>query len=97
MTLTIISIALFLLSLLANYFLLKTLKNKNGIIENKNKAIESASQNMKHLVDHQDILQNITENHQYVYKQIKEARTDEEVNSIIHDLIDINNKHVHDD
>jgi len=97
MTLIIILIALFILSLLVNYFLLKSTKKKNGIIERQNEAIEKASQNMKHLVDYNDVVQNISKNHQEVYTKIKEAKTDEEVNDIIHNLITINNSHVHDD
>jgi len=97
MILTIILIALFTLSLLVNYFLFKSTKKKVGIIERQNEAIEKASQNMKHLVDYNDVIKNISKNHQEVYTKIKEAKTDEEVNDIIHNLITINNSHVHDD
>jgi len=94
---TIIFIVLFIISLLVIFLLIKNDQNKNGIIQRQNEAIEKASQNIKHLVDYQDIIQNIEKDHKEVYNQIKEASTDEEVNNIIRNLIDIINKHVHND
>lgn len=92
----IIFIVLLLVSLGVNYLLIKTNQKKDKIIEQKDFAIASASQNMKHLIDYQDIIDNIKKDHHEVYNQIKEAKTDEEVVDIIHNIIDINNKHVHD-
>jgi len=92
----IIFIVLLLVSLGINYLLIKANQKKDKIIEQKDFAIENASQNMKHLIDYQDIIDNIKKDHHEVYNQIKEAKTDEEVVDIIHNIIDINNKHVHD-
>jgi len=94
---TIIFIVLFSISLLVIFLLIKNNEKKNNIIQRQNEVIEKASQNIKHLVDYQDIIQNIEKDHKEVYNQIKEASTDEEVNNIIRNLIDINNKHVHND
>ena len=86
-----------LISVFFNVIFVKSIQKKNHIIAQKNATIERASQNMKHLVDYQDIIQNIEKDHKEVYNQIKEASTDEEVNNIIRNLIDINNKHVQND
>lgn len=90
----IIFIVLLLLSLAVNYFLIKSNQKKNELIKQKDYAIDKASQNMKHLIDYQDIIENIKKDHQEVYKQIKEAKTDAEVNDIIRHIVDVNNKHV---
>ena len=94
---TIIFVVLFLIACLVNFLLFKNIKNKIGILERQNVAIEKASQNMKHLVNYSDIISNIEKDHKEIYIQIKEAKTDEEVNNIIRNVIDINNKHVHND
>ena len=92
----LIFIFMLVISVLTNVFVIKKNRKQQGIIARQNEAIEHATQNMKHLVDYQDIIQNIEKDHKEVYNQIKEASTDEEVNNIIRNLIDINNKHVHD-
>lgn len=90
----IIFIVLFLISLGVNYLLFKSNQKKSEIIKQKDFAIDKASQNMKHLIDYQDIIENIKKDHQEVYNQIKEAKTDEQVNDIIRHIVDVNNKHV---
>lgn len=85
-----------LISVILNIIFVKLNQKKNHIIAQKDAAIDKASQNMKILTDHQDIIQNIQKDHKEVYNKIKEASTDEEVIDILHNLIDINNKHVHD-
>lgn len=92
----LILILIILISIGCNILFANTLKKKNQIIAQKDIAIENASQNMKHLVDYQDVITNIQKDHQEVYNQIKEAKTDEEVNNIIRHIVDVNNKHVHD-
>ncbi len=92
---TYIFIIFFLIiSVFVNILMIKKISKQSGIIARQNESIEHATQNMKHLVDYQDIIQNIEKDHKEVYNQIKEASTDEEVNNIIRNLIDINNKHV---
>lgn len=92
----LIFIFMLLISVVMNIFAFRKINKQQGIIYRQNEAIEKASQNMKHLVDYNDVIQNIEKDHKEVYNQIKEASTDEEVNNIIRNLIDINNKHVHD-
>lgn len=92
----IILIFIILISVVINVFTLKKINKQKGIINRQNEMIDRASQNIKHLIDYQDIIQNIKKNHSEVYNKIKEAKTDEEVNNIIHNLVNINNKHVHD-
>lgn len=93
----IIFIILFFISLGINYLQFKFNEKKDRIIEIKDKFIQQALENVNHISAYNESIKNIKKNHKEISKQIREANTDEEINNIICNIIDNNNKHMHND
>lgn len=74
------------------------INDKNIILKRKDIIIENASQNLKALTDHQRVIQNIRQNHDEVITRIEKVKkgNDEEINNIMRDLINANNRSVSD-
>ena len=98
-TLTIILIMLAIIVIMGGviYALIRDRKaQKKEIQELKNEVI-SASENVKQLTDFIRNSDKIRKEEKEIAEKIKEAKTDEEVHSIINDIIALNNNRVQND
>ena len=79
------------------YSLIKMLQKNKKEIQSLNNELNSAHENVKQLTDYIRNSDKIRKEEKEIAEKIKEAKTDEEVHSIINDIIALNNNRVQND
>lgn len=87
----LVFIGLFAISILINVFQFNSNKKLKSIAEEQNREIERCNKNVDLIIKYQKIISEIRNKESKIHNQIKEARTDEEVNDIIRNILNDNN------
>lgn len=80
--------------LLIIYFLCRSLKDKNQTIKEQDKMITALKKNLNSIVFYSAKMQDINAEKSQFVQEITNAQTDEEVNSIVANIINSNNDRV---
>lgn len=96
-TIILVALALLVICIAVIYVLIKDRKNLKKEISRLNDEVASAKMNVEQMRSYVDTILDVKKDKEKISERIKEAKTDEEVNSIIADIVHTNNDKLQND
>lgn len=96
-TIILVALALLVICVAVIYVLIKDRKNLKKEISRLNDEVASAKMNVEQMRSYVDTILDVKKDKEKISERIKEAKTDEEVNSIIADIVHTNNDKLQND
>lgn len=96
-TIILIALALLVICGAVIYVLIRDRKNLKKEISRLNDEVASAKMNVEQMRSYVDTILDVKKDKEKISERIKEAKTDEEVNSIIVDIVHTNNDKLQND